>query len=60
MEAACAYCGCDVFAHEPVFVEEMANGERTEQGQFCNYACLAQHIEEQGLTAGTTCRIDLD
>ncbi|MFB6298697.1 MAG: hypothetical protein ABEH65_00370 [Halobacteriales archaeon] len=60
MTVACTYCGCDITIHEPVFVEEKRDDGRREAGQFCNYACLAQYIDEQGLTAGTTCRIDLD
>lgn len=54
----CTYCGCDVTAHEPVYVAEVDGGERVPAGQFCNYACLAQHIEAEGLQAGTYCSID--
>lgn len=59
MSDACTYCGTDVYAHDPVFVEELDDGERTPAGQFCNYACLAAHVEEAGLTTGDCCRIDL-
>ena len=50
MTNRCAYCGCDVFAHEPVFVEE----ERVDAGQFCNYACLLAFVNEEELTIGAT------
>ncbi|MFB6149971.1 MAG: hypothetical protein ABEJ48_09935 [Halobacteriales archaeon] len=60
MQTACTYCGCDVTAHEPIFVEEEGTDGRQAAGQFCNYACLARYIEEEDLTTGTTCRIDLD
>ena len=56
----CAYCGCDVHAHDPVFVAEERDGERVEAGAFCNYACLVAHVEEAGLTTGATCELELD
>ncbi len=59
MSAACTYCGRAVDDHEPVFVEESRDGERVPAGQFCNYACLARHVEEAGLETGACCRIDL-
>ena len=55
---ACTYCGCDVTAHDPVYVEAAEHGERAPDGQFCNYGCLAVHIDEAGLAEGTTCRLD--
>lgn len=58
MSADCTYCGCDVTAHEPVYVAETEDGERVDADQFCNYACLARHIEEAGLETGTYCSID--
>lgn len=58
MSDACTFCGCDVRDHDPVFVEELADGERVPAGQFCNYACLAQYIDAEGLETGTYCRID--
>lgn len=49
----CRYCGCTVEAHDPVYVAE---GEPDgESLPFCNYACLAEHIEQEGLTTGTSC-----
>lgn len=59
MSAACTYCGHDVYDHDPVFVEETRDGERVPAGQFCNYACLARHVEDAGLETGACCRIDL-
>ena len=57
MDAACAYCGCDVYDHDPVFVERLADGARTPAGAYCNYACLSAHVESAGLAAGATCRV---
>ncbi len=59
MSTACTFCGSDVDAHEPVVVEEVRDDERVPAGQFCNYACLARHIEQEGLETGACCRIDL-
>ena len=55
---ACTYCGSDVMAHDPVFVEEGTDGDRAAAGQFCNYACLLQHIQDEDLTLGAACHID--
>lgn len=52
---ACTYCGCEIAAHEPVFVNERDDGERVQTGQFCNDGCLWAHIDEQDLAVGTTC-----
>lgn len=52
----CDYCGCDVTAHDPVFVAEGV--DRDPGGQFCNYGCLAAYVEAEGLATGSTCRID--
>ena len=67
----CVYCGCDVTVHDPVSVREWGSdseedggdgaGEgdrRAEELPFCNYGCLAAHIEEAGLALGTTCSVD--
>lgn len=49
----CRYCGCAVEAHDPVYVSE---GEpEAVPLPFCNYACLVQHVEEEGLTTGSSC-----
>ena len=58
MTEACTYCGADVHPHNPVFVEEGSGESRHSAGQFCNYACLARHIEEAGLETGACCRIE--
>ena len=59
MTDACTYCGCSVSAHDPVFVTERVDGEERHAGQFCNYACLSQHIDDEGLMDGAACRVDL-
>ncbi|AHZ23874.1 hypothetical protein E6P09_12555 [Haloferax mediterranei ATCC 33500] len=51
----CVYCGSDVSCHDPVFVEEAADGERVSVGGFCNYACLSAYIEDEELTTGASC-----
>ena len=70
MSTDCTYCGCDVEAHDPVYVEREARepegdrasteggDERRRTGQFCNYGCLSAHIEVEGLATGTTCNLD--
>ncbi|MFC7167345.1 hypothetical protein [Halospeciosus flavus] len=56
----CTYCGSDVTRHDPVYVaEDAADGGRVDVGQFCNYACLVQYVEEEGLTEGACCTVDL-
>ncbi|AUV83197.1 hypothetical protein C2R22_17380 [Salinigranum rubrum] len=55
---ACTYCGCDVEMHDPVVVSEGLGDDREVAGRFCNYGCLAAHIEREGLATGTTCRVD--
>jgi hypothetical protein len=52
MSAAGPFWGGDVRDHAPVFVEERRGGGRVPAGQFCNYACLARHIEAEGLEDG--------
>lgn len=56
----CTYCGCEVAAHDPVYVEERDEdtGERVPAGAFCNYACLVAHVEAEDLQAGATCELD--
>ncbi|WP_458206807.1 hypothetical protein [Haladaptatus sp. NG-SE-30] len=54
---ACSYCGCDIDDHQPVFVSERIDGARRQTGQFCNYACLSAHIEDEALTTGTRCQL---
>jgi hypothetical protein len=57
--AECTYCGSDLAFYDPVFVEDETDGERAPAGQFCNYACLSAHIDEEGLTEGACCRVEL-
>ncbi|WP_435126259.1 hypothetical protein [Halobaculum sp. D14] len=54
---ACAYCGCDVTAHDPVYVRE-ADDDPDEETPFCNYGCLAAHVDAEGLAVGTTCSVE--
>lgn len=54
----CTYCGSDVREHAPVYVTEERDGDRVDAGQFCNYACLARHVEESDLETGACCRIN--
>ena len=56
MSMECTSCGSDLAGYDPVFVEETAaDGERVGAGGFCNYACLAVHIEDAALTDGDAC-----
>lgn len=57
MTTDCTYCGCDVERHDPVFVFEREGGERVQAGRFCNYGCLAAHVEDEGLAVGATCEL---
>ena len=52
---ACVYCGCDVRRHDPVSVTERADSGGEPDARYCNYGCLAAHIEEAELTTGTSC-----
>ncbi|MDX1745062.1 MAG: hypothetical protein R3324_03920 [Halobacteriales archaeon] len=58
MYTDCTYCGADITAHDPLVLEAGFGDDRSPAGQFCNYACLAVHIDEAGLTTGNACRID--
>ena len=53
----CAYCGCDVAAHDPVVVSEGLDADALERA-FCNYGCLAAFVDAEGLVTGTVCHID--
>jgi hypothetical protein len=55
---ACTFCGADVTAHDPVSVAEGTGGDREPAGQFCNYACLKQHIVAADLELGSACHVD--
>lgn len=50
----CTYCGCEVEAHDPVFVRDDAP-DGPLAGSYCNYACLTAHVEEANLDAGASC-----
>lgn len=53
----CTYCGEDLAAYDPVFVERERDGERTEAGAFCNYGCLSAWLDETDAATGACCRI---
>ena len=53
----CVYCGCEVEAHDPVYVSEREPDAGATP--YCNYGCLAAHIETAGLAVGTACSVDL-
>jgi hypothetical protein len=55
----CPYCGCEVEGHDPVTVSEGTGADRDPVGRFCNYGCLAAHVEREGLARGTACHVDL-
>ncbi|MFB6135517.1 MAG: hypothetical protein ABEJ04_02035 [Halobacteriaceae archaeon] len=57
MSRTCDYCGSDLTAYEPVAVFEGAAGERELVGEFCNYACLRQHVEDEELETGACCSL---
>lgn len=59
MVTECTYCRQDIFGHDPVFVAEFESGVRVQNKQFCNYACLAAFIDEENLTDGASCEVDL-
>ena len=54
----CTFCGSDVHAHDPVYVETSEDGEREQAGQFCNYACLSAWIDAENKVDGAACRFD--
>ncbi|WP_195893062.1 hypothetical protein [Halopiger djelfimassiliensis] len=56
MGTACTYCGRDVTDHDAVYVTEDRTGDRDRLDPFCNYACLAAHIDAANLTDGAACR----
>jgi len=53
----CTYCGEDLAAYDPVFVERERDGERESEGAFCNYGCLSAWMEETEAATGACCRI---
>ena len=53
----CTYCGCAVRDEPATTVAVHEGGERDPSGVYCNYGCLAAHIEEGDLDAGTACNV---
>lgn len=56
----CTYCDSDLADYEPVYLEETEGGERVPVGAFCNYGCLAAHLEEAELAVGDACSWEPD
>jgi hypothetical protein len=50
----CAYCGCAIFDHDPICVRD-CTADCGSPTYFCNYGCLWAYVEDEDLTAGTTC-----
>lgn len=64
----CAYCGCEVAAHDPVAVYKTGedgegaaddggatDGRESLVGEFCNWGCLAAYAQESDVATGTSC-----
>lgn len=56
----CTYCDSDLADYDAVFLEETEGGERVPAGAFCNYGCLAAHVEAAGLADGAACSWEPD
>jgi hypothetical protein len=50
----CAYCNARIFDHDPICVRDCDEGCGS-PAYFCNFACLAAHIEAENLTTGDAC-----
>lgn len=50
----CAFCGSEVERHDPVWVED------DETLAFCNWACVREYIDAEGLVGGACCHLDRD
>lgn len=50
----CAYCGSQIFNHDPLCVRD-CTAECGSPQYFCNYACLRVFIDENELTFGDAC-----
>ena len=53
----CTYCDENLATYDPVFVERECDGERTNEGAFCNYGCLSAWVDETEAATGACCRI---
>jgi hypothetical protein len=53
-EERCAYCDSAIFEHDPVCLRD-CTADCGSPTYFCNHACLAAYIDEQGLTTGDAC-----
>jgi len=50
----CAYCGAQIFDHEPICVRD-CTADCASPTYFCNYACLSTYIDENDLVTGDAC-----
>jgi len=58
-DETCAYCDSRIFDHDPICVRDCTD-DCGSPLYFCNYACLAAHIDEDDLTAGDACKWEPD
>ncbi len=54
----CTYCGSDLTCYDPLEVRQFEAD--TVEGRFCNYGCLAAHIDEADLAVGSACAWEPD
>lgn len=54
MGAKCSNCHNDIEEGGAVFVEETGYAVRTRVGQFCDYGCLREYIDEEGYQRAST------
>ena len=52
---ACAYCGCALYDHDPICVRD-CTADCGDPAYFCNFGCLASHIDTEELATGTACQ----
>jgi hypothetical protein len=53
-DQTCSYCESRIFEHDPICVRDCTD-DCGSPAYFCNYACLSEYIEENGLTIGDAC-----
>ena len=58
MGIECLYCEREMYPHSPVFVAELGREIELQDTLFCNPACLAAFIEEEGLADNLSCEAD--
>lgn len=50
----CAHCGLRIFDHDPICVRDCTD-DCASATYFCNYGCLAAHVDENDLATGAAC-----